>query len=85
MKLTTEYGMLRLGTRPWWVEWRGDRRDLWIGLYWTWKAACYGTAAGVVTRELHLYVCLLPCLPLHVVLGLTSSPPEHRSVPGGDS
>lgn len=73
--MRTEYGMLRLGKRPWWVELHFEKRDCWIGLYFDWKAACYGTAAGVVTSELHLYLCLLPCLPLHVVLGMVTPQP----------
>lgn len=33
------------------VEWR----DCWIGVFWRW------------TDFLHVYVCLVPCLPLHIV------------------
>lgn len=33
-------------------------RDLWLGLHWTWE---YWQRF----RRLHVYVCLLPCLPIH--------------------
>ena len=33
-----------------------EPRDLWIGLYWTWQG-----------EALHLYCCLLPCLPIHII------------------
>lgn len=34
-----------------------EPRDLWIGIYWTRKASW-----------LWIYVCLVPCLPLRLVL-----------------
>ena len=61
--------MLRLGKRPWWIDLEWDSRDLWVGAYWCWKVARYGTQYGLVKWDLHLYLCLLPCLPLHVVIG----------------
>lgn len=60
----------RFGRRPWWIALEWNISDVWVGLYWTWKVACYATAYGLVRRELHLYVCVLPCLPLHVILGV---------------
>ena len=44
-------------------------QDAWVGCYWTWKLALYETPYGLVTTELHIYICLVPCVPLHVVLG----------------
>lgn len=52
---------------------------VWIGASWTIEA-CQRYNVGFVSehaefpefhwRELHVYFCLLPCLPLHVVWGL---------------
>jgi len=60
--------MMRLGTAPCWLEVFVEKRDIWIGVYWTWKQTSY-PISGIVFRELHIYVCLLPCLPLHVIWG----------------
>jgi hypothetical protein len=44
--------------RQLWVEVMWEIRDCWVGVYWTWE----GTA-------LHIYVCLIPCVPVHVIWG----------------
>lgn len=41
------------------VTW--EPRDLWIGAYWN-------VDGWGVMRELTVYVCLIPCLPIVVVL-----------------
>jgi hypothetical protein len=48
-------------------EW--EPRDLWIGVYWRGKRLTVAETdcAKVVNVRLYdLWVCLLPCLPLHV-------------------
>lgn len=60
--------MLRLGKKCRWqlsLEWK--LQDLWLGVYWCWKTVYHGTA-GVRTSELHIYVCLVPCVPLHLII-----------------
>jgi len=37
-----------------------EPRDLWIGIYWD------GKKLGEYDRELTIYVCLLPCLPIRL-------------------
>lgn len=37
----------------WRFKW--EPRDLWVGIYWD--------TSGI---WLHIYVCIIPCLPLHV-------------------
>lgn len=61
--------MLRVGRKPRWLEIYVEWRDAWVGVYWTRKPADYWTMRGHITTELHLYVCLVPCLPIHIVLG----------------
>lgn len=51
------------------TQWHGDKwlnirlefkvQDLWVGAYW--NVERYGSAA-----VLHVWVCLLPCLPIHI-------------------
>lgn len=57
------------------IRLRGDRwialefkvEDLWIGAFWARKKTEYGTARGDVIEEFHLWVCLIPCLPIHYI------------------
>lgn len=39
------------------VQFQWDPRDLWIGAFWRRSDLC-----------LHIFVCFLPCVPLHVTL-----------------
>jgi hypothetical protein len=68
--------MLRLGPRPWWIQVECNIHDAWLGVYWCWKAACYATAYGLVMQELHLYICVLPCVPVHLVFGRHAPRPD---------
>lgn len=49
---------------PWLVELVIEPRDLWIGLYWTWKR--FPGARGQRRRRVDLYAAALPCVVLHV-------------------
>jgi hypothetical protein len=49
------------------IQW--EPRDIWVGLYWT-RAAL----------STHLYLCLIPCFPLHVWWMTAPCPP----FPGGE-
>lgn len=43
--------------------------DLWVGAYFENRRADYHLMeAGNVWEELHIWVCLLPCFPIHIVI-----------------
>lgn len=46
-----------------------EPRDLWWGLHWR-------MARGVWHEYLHVYLCVLPCLPLFVVIPLRPLPAD---------
>jgi hypothetical protein len=48
----------------WRAEVKREPRDCWIGVYWT-----------PATFSFHLYVCLIPCLPLHLWRMTAPEPP----------
>ena len=70
--------MLRL-IRNNWIALECHPANCWVGAYWEWKQTHYSTGKGVVTAELHVWVCLVPCFPLHFIraTGL-------RRLPAGD-
>lgn len=66
-----ETRVIRLGRRPWWLEVVFEPRDCWVGVLWMRMPCSYGTAYGQVTHEWHVYLCLVPCLPVHLVIAGT--------------
>lgn len=50
----------RLWWLCWYVEILWEPRDLWLGVYWN--------RPQNHERDLELYICLLPCLPIRVSL-----------------
>ncbi len=65
--------MLRLSRRVW-VALEFAPCDLWVGAFVSRKPANYGMILGHCREDLHVYVCLLPCLPVHVVIAWTIYP-----------
>lgn len=41
-----------------------EPRDLWIGIYWDINHSKEHTTYGF--RYLHIYICIIPCFPLHI-------------------
>lgn len=60
---------MRLGTRPLWVFPLTHPYDLRLGLRWERTKANYWTMHGLVVQDLHIYVCVLPCIGLHLIVG----------------
>lgn len=50
--------------------------DLWIVVFVKTKSANYGFIGGHCSRELHVYLCLIPCLPVHLVIPWDVTPFE---------
>jgi hypothetical protein len=48
--------------RPWQLRLESKLADLWVGAFWS------STPASPDTARLDFYLCLVPCLPLHLVL-----------------
>jgi hypothetical protein len=67
--------MLRL-VRNNWLTLECNPADCWVGVYWERKRTHYCAGEGIVTAELHVWVCLVPCFPLHFIhtMGLIRLP-----------
>ncbi len=44
------------------LRFEAKRQDCWVGVYWK-----TSTQAGAAERRLDIWICLLPCLPIHVI------------------
>ena len=58
--------MVRL-IRNTWTTLECHAEDRWVGASWERKQARYRTGNGMVTAEWHVWICLVPCFPLHVM------------------
>lgn len=61
------------------IDWRAclefKLADMWIGCYWR-----YEEFRPVNSARLDIWVCLLPCVPLHVTLAWPLSEGPHQFV-----
>ena len=44
-----------------------EPRDLWLGVYWD-RPMPLEMGYGFLMRTLHIYICVVPCLPLKITL-----------------
>ena len=58
--------MLRLNNKTW-ISLEFKLEDLWIGVFWKSINADYGSILGIVTEDLHIWICIIPCLPIHII------------------
>ena len=57
-----------------WIAIEFRPRNLWIGAHWTTKRIDLGRGQSYV--EWQLWVCLVPCFPIHVMIAKTNKPKE---------
>lgn len=43
-----------------------EPRDLWVGVYWDFERGTDEDGYGNDQRTFDIYVCVVPCLPLHL-------------------
>jgi hypothetical protein len=59
---------------PWWLALEWVPQDCWVGVYWTTKQGEWvldqGRRSCHWEQEVHVYLCLFPCLPLHLKIPL---------------
>jgi hypothetical protein len=64
--------MILVGKRMGWpfrVTLEFKLADLWVGAFYDRRKAYYSLLGGrMVSEELHVWICLLPCLPIHVII-----------------
>ena len=71
------------------MQFQWEPRDLWVGVFWRlerWKAPAtgwdrYHGKIDAMPWSLHVYVCVLPMLPLHIYVMRTIRPASSAPVP----
>ena len=71
--------MLKIGKAKW-LALEFKLEDMWIGAFWTHKKVNYFSIElqANITKEFHLWVCILPCLPIHFVRGISQNNKHER-------
>lgn len=54
-----------------WIALEFKPEDCWIGVFWQRRPTRYVAAAieKECVEDLHVWLCLLPCLPIHLIVG----------------
>lgn len=58
--------MIRLTDKSW-IAIEFKLADMWIGAFWDVRQCWYGSIAGIITEDLHVWICLIPCMPIHYI------------------
>jgi hypothetical protein len=58
----------RLEMRRAFIKLHFEPRDLWLGIYWTTRLTIWRNSSA--SRGLHVYICIVPMLPIHIAVGL---------------
>ena len=53
-----------------WLAIEFKLQDFWIGVFWDYKKADYSVAGFHCTQDFHLWICLIPCFPIHYIKAL---------------
>jgi hypothetical protein len=61
--------------RRWFARFEFKLEDFWIGAFWKWSG-------GMGMEYLDIWICLLPCVPLHLTRMRWSIGEEHQIPPG---
>lgn len=56
----------RLGDKTW-LHIEFKLADLWIGAFWRTQEVNYGSIVGNVMEDLHVWICVVPCFPIHII------------------
>lgn len=51
-----------------WLFLKWEPRDLWVGVFWDRRRADYWCDGGHCIEDLHVYVCLVPCVVMHLII-----------------
>ncbi len=61
---------MRIGKDKW-IQLEFKLQDFWMGVFWDRRRADYTSIArqALCIEELHIWICLIPCFPIHIIIG----------------
>lgn len=58
--------MMRLTSKSW-IGIGFKLQDFWVGAFWAVKPANYYSIHGHIRQDLHVWICIIPCFPIHYI------------------